>query len=258
MKKIFTIGLFLMFFSKLFAQGGYDDLRIMYVEEDYEKCYKKCMKYIEDDETKKDALPYFYFAATNFRLSEKTKYADDYPNAEKDAISYAGKFVKKDKTGDYADYDLKVRFYEELKEYLLEQVVNYWDENTEKMYKKAAGLLKKMEKVDPNDAGVFLMRGMAEIYIKNKTEGKQLVYDAYERVKTTGVDTPFEDLSASTQHSFRLALMYYAKFRVESEDVPGAMEVLTLGHSYFYDENDDYKHDYTSDFKELYDKLNKQ
>ncbi len=258
MKQLFTLALILLGSVKLFAQGGYDDLRVMYVEEDYEKCYKKCMKYLEDDEAKRDALPYFYFAATNYRLSEKAKYAEDYPNAEKDAISYAGKFVKKDKNGDYADYDLKVRFFEELKMDLAEQVENYWEEGSEKAYKKAVGVLKKAEKVDPNDSGITLLRGIVEIYTGNKTEGKQVVADGYERVKMTGVDVTFADLSASTQYFYKMALMRYAKFRVESKDPSGALEVLTLGHSYFYDENEDYHHEYNTDFKKFYDELNQQ
>lgn len=258
MKRFFTLTLILFASIKMMAQGAYDDLRVMYVEENYEKCYKKCMKYLEDDEAKRHALPYFYFAATNYRLSQSTKFADDYPNAAKDAISYAGKFTKKDKKGDYADYDLKVRFFEELKMDLAEQIENYWIDGTEKGYKKAVGILKKTEKIDPTDAGVALLRGIAEIKTGNKTEGKKLTFEGYERVKTTGVDVAFEDLSASTQYFYRMSLMYYAKFRVESKDPSGALEVLTLGHSYFYEDNDEYKHEYNGDFRTLYDELNQQ
>ena len=52
--------------------------------------------------------------------------------------------------------------------------------------------------------------------------------------------------------------MNYAKFRIESKDPSGALEVLTLGHSYFYDENEEYKHEYNNDYKKLYDDLNQQ
>ena len=46
MKRFFTLGLILLASVKLMAQGAYDDLRVIYVEDDYEKCYKKCMKYL--------------------------------------------------------------------------------------------------------------------------------------------------------------------------------------------------------------------
>lgn len=258
MKRIFTLGLILLGSLRLFAQGTYDDLRVLYVEEDYEKCYKKAFKYIEGEETKRHALPYFFFAAVNYRLSQKTKYAEDYPKAEKDAISYAGKFVKKDKNDDYAGYDLKNRFFEELKMDLAEQVDNYWEQGDERGFKKAASILKKLEKIDPIDASAFLLRGIAEIKTGNKTEGKKLVYEGFERVKMTGVDVAFSDLSASTQYFYRMTLIRYAQFRVESEDVPGALEVLTLGHSYFYEENEDYQFDYNDDYKKLYDELNQK
>ena len=55
-----------------------------------------------------------------------------------------------------------------------------------------------------------------------------------------------------------MTLIRYAQFRVESEDVPGALEVLTLGHSYFYEENEDYQFDYNDDYKKLYDELNQK
>ena len=210
MKQIFTLGLILLTSFKMMAQGAYDDLRVLYVEESYEKCYKKAFKYIEGEESKRHALPYFFYAAVNYRLSQNSKYSEDYPSAAKDAISYAGKFVKKDKNGDYSDYDLKMRFFEELKMDLAEQIENYWTDGTEKGYKKVASILKKAQKLDPQDAGMALLRGIAEIKTGNKTEGKKLVFEGYDRVKTTGVDVAFADLSASTQYFYRMALMNYS------------------------------------------------
>lgn len=255
MKKIFSI-LFTILTINAFSQGVYDDLKVLYVGEDYEKCYKKCMKYLEDEESAKHPLPYLFFSMTNYKISQLDKFKDDYPKAESDAISYAGKFVKKDKLGDYKDYDLKLRYFEELKNYLSEQVENYFTDGDERGYKKASSILSKIQKFDPDDKSAVLLEGICEIRVNNKTEGKKLLSDGFKLIKTVGVDIQFEDMDAATQYLFRFALIKYTEFQVESDNRDGAKETISLGHQYFYEKNDAYKKEYNPDYKELYDKLN--
>jgi hypothetical protein len=255
MKKIASI-LFTILTITAFSQGVYDDLKVLYVGEEYEKCYKKCQKYLEDEEAAKHPLPYLFFSMTNYKISQQDKFKDDYPNAEKDAISYAGKFVKKDKNGDYKNHDMKLRYFEELKSYLNEQIENYFTDGDEKGYKKAAGLLSKIQSFDPNDKSAMLLEGICEIRVNNKTEGKKLLSDGFKLIKTVGVDVQFADMDAATQYLYRFALLKYTQFQLDSDNRDGAKETISLGHQYFYSKNDAYKKEYNADYKELYDKLN--
>ncbi|MFP5471395.1 MAG: hypothetical protein ACLGGV_07340 [Bacteroidia bacterium] len=248
--------LFSLLTINIFSQGVYDDLKVLYVGEEYEKCYKKCLKYLEDEEAAKHPLPYLFFSMANYKISQQDKFKDDYPNAEKDAISYAGKFVKKDKLGDYKGYELKLRYFEELKAYLAEQIENYFTDGDEKGFKKASGLLSKIQTFDPNDKSAMLLEGVCEIRVNNKTEGKKLLSDGLKLIKTVGVDVQFEDMDAATQSLYRFALIKYTEFQIESDNRDGAKETISLGHQYFYEKNDAYKKEYNQDYKELYDKLN--
>lgn len=255
MKKTILLGTFLLTFFAGFSQA-FDDLRMLLIDEKFEKCYKECEKYLDDDETKYHPLVQLYFAMVNYKMSKRNEFAEDYPDADRDALSYASKFVKKDKNGDYANYDLKIRFFEDIKMDYAEQIENYWMEGDDRAFKKAGSLLNKLAKVDPEDAGIELMYAITEMYTGSAYQAKQLVSDAYDKIKAVGVDKPFKDLSASTQYFYRNALMKYAKFRMENENPTGAIEVLTLGHTYFYNESNESKLEYNTDYKNLYDSLN--
>jgi len=135
MNKLFILLFSLTLGFNAFSQG-YDDLKMLYTDESYEKLFKKCEKYINNEKTANDPLPYLYYSMANFRISQQQKYALDYPKAYSEAVSYAGKFTKKDaKKGDYKDYELKVRFFEELKTTMVEETENYFTEGDEKAFK---------------------------------------------------------------------------------------------------------------------------
>jgi hypothetical protein len=256
MNKLLTLLSFALLSFNAISQG-YDDLKMLYTDESYEKLFKKCEKYINNEKTANDPLPYLYFSMANFRLSQQQKFALDYPKAYSDAVSYAGKFVKKDsKKGDYKDYELKVRYFEELKSTMVEETENYFTEGDDKSFKKAASSLKKMSSFDPEDRSVTIVRAIAEMKSNNKTEGKKLMAEGTKHLKQIGVDVLFDSMSESTQYFYRFALIEYTKYLVELKNFELAKEIISLGHQYFYSKNDAYKKEYSPEYKELYDKLN--
>lgn len=255
MKKLlftFFFGLLLVNpISKAFAQE-YEDLLVLFVDEKYEKCYDKAVKYMEDDKTKNDALPYLYASEAMYEMSRDHQYVDIFPNAYKEALSYAAKYRKKDKAYSYKS-DAE-EYIEKLKKTILEEVDNYVLEGDEKSYKKALGLMKKVVQIDPLCPGSMLLRGDLEILTKNKTEGKKMVIEGLDQIKKVGTDIQFGDMTLTQQMYMKYALMFNAKQSMES-DLAKAREIISIGQPYFGEERDDCLIEDNSDFKKLYKEI---
>jgi hypothetical protein len=230
----------------------YEDLLVLLVDEKYEKCYDKAVKYNSKDDTKNDPIPYLYAAQALFAMSQDHAYIETFPNAYKEALSYAGKYRKKDKA--YAYRTDAEPFLEELKAVVLEEVDNYILEGTEKTYKKALGLIKKVVKFDPNCGGAVLLRGQLEILTKNKTEGKKIVVSGFEMLDKIGTDIEFGDLTLSQQEFMKFAIMFSAKLSVE-KDLSRAREIIAIGQPYFGEERDDCLIEDNEDWNKLYKEI---
>lgn len=237
--------------SEVFAQD-YEDLLVLLVDEKYEKCFDKAVKYMEKDDTKNDPLPYLYAAQALFAMSQDHQYIETFPNAYKDALSYAGKYRKKDKA--YAYKSDAEPFIEKLKLVVLEEVDNYLLEADEKSYKKALGLMKKVTKIDPECVGTVILWGELEILTKNKTEGKKIVVEGFEMFDKVGTDIQFGDLTLSQQKYLKYALMFSAKIAME-KDLAKAREIISKGQQYFGEERDDLLIEDNEDFKKLYKEI---
>jgi len=252
MKKIIVLGfIFLASIAKSFAQD-YQELLVMYVEEDYEKCFAKSIKYTENDKTKKDALPYLYASMASYAMSQDHKYSEDYPKAYKTALSFLAKYRKKDKTYDYRE-DAE-EYIEKVKFVIMEEADNYFLEATEKSYKKALSLIKKVTQFDPNCYGALLLKGELDILTKNKTEGKKVVAEALEKIKTIGTEVQFGDMTESQQMYLKRALIEYAKY-IQKIDLSRAKEVISLGQEFFYEKREDCLLEDNKDFIKVYDEI---
>lgn len=251
MKNLLIILLILLFSQKLFAQD-YMDLLALIADEKYEKCLFKCQKLIESEKTKKEPLPYLYASMSYYEMSRDHKFKDDYPKAFKNALSYLGKYRKKDKSYEFKE-DAE-EYMEKLKFILLEEIENYALDGTEKSAKKTASLMKKIITFDPDDNGAKLIQGLNFILSKNKTEGKRVVADAFDLIKKIGTDIEFGNMTESQQVYLKFALIQYTKFQQPIDPI-AAKETISLGHQFFYEKRDDCLIDDNSDFKELYDEI---
>ena len=244
---------------KLFAQD-YQDLLVLYVDEKFEKLLEKSLKYSEDEKTKNDPMPYLYVSKAYYEMSKDHKYKTDFPNAYVEALAWAGKYRKKDKS--YAYKTEAEPHIEKLKKEILEEVDNAFLDGTEKSYKKALGSLKKVIVFDPECIGSELLRGELEILLKNKAEGTKLVNEAMKKVnaigkegnKSEGSVIMFSNFTETQQLYLKFALMTKAKLLLSSSKSQ-AKDIMGKGHQYFYKEREDQKYEYTTDFKDLYDKL---
>lgn len=253
MKKILVIlSLVVYSFGNTVLSQEYKDLLILYVDENYEKCFGKALNYTENDKTKDHPLPYLYVSMASFGISQDHQYSENWPKAYSTALSFATKYRKKDPDNTYAEDSQE--YIDKLKGIIYEEVENYMLAGTEKEYKKAAGILKKACSFDPNDYGAKLLWGEMEILTKNQTEGKKIVSEAIDSIKTIGADVQLGDLTKIQQKYLRKSLMEYALF-IDAKDHATAIEIISIGQPFFYEEREDCALDDNEGFKKIYDQI---
>ena len=253
-KLLLLISLFLsqlMFTLTLNAQD-YMDLLLLFVDEKYDICYHKAIKYTTKDKTKADALPYLYVAMASLEMSQDHKYTNMYPKAYKTSISYIGKYRKKDKEFEYQQ-DAE-EFIERIKFIIAEDIENLMEEKTESSFMKAASFTNKICKMDPKDNGAKLLYAYLCYVTKNKSTGKELYKTSMEYIHNIQDDKfAFSNMTESQQYFLRLGIMEYANYKRKKPSA--AMPVIELGKKFFYIDRNDCLLEDNSDFKALYDEL---
>ncbi len=249
--KVFIISVFYLLTANSTALAQfteYSDLLVYYVDEEYEKCLKKADKYMSKDESKYDPLPYLYTSMTYYEMSRDNKYAEDYPKAYRNCLSYLTKYRRKDKT--YAYKSDAEPFIEKIKLVIAEEIENYKLDGTEKADKKITGLLKKLVRIDPDDAGIELLLGVYYSKTKNRSESKKYLASGKERVIQIGDSIPFGELTKSQQLFFKESLISY--YLLKKERFPEAAEkILLLGEEFFVKEREDSQLENIDDYKKV-------
>ena len=263
MKKSFLKLYFILFittlnlFSRNFVaqtDNEYMDLLLLFVDEKYEVCYNKSMKYTEKEKTKKDPLPYLYISMASFEMSRDHKYTNTFPKAYKTAISFAAKYRKKDK--EYKFKSDAEKFIDDFKLVITEEVENYLLEGTAAKYGKAAGLTKKICAMDPDDYGAKLMYALLSDLTKNKTESKEYMKICIPKLEEYQANSSMlKAMTKSQQTILRFALMEYSNY-YQLKEPTKAKQMLEYGKNMYYEKADFLKIGYNTDFKIKYDKLN--
>ncbi|GEM_PF-1110337 len=289
MKRIILISLGLLSFGVNFSQESKveEKLKIWYADEKYLKLADKATGYLEG-KYKKDPVPYIYASMALLRISQNNDLAKDIPKAFKDALSYAGKYGKKDPEFQY--YDKYINHFEELKEIVAEEIDNFLleDDKTkiDKALKNSIALLKKINDMDPNDKGAQILRGYLELHAKNSAVAKPILKEyipMVETLKATRAEMPpkaelveedpkakkkkkkgpeikplkpFEEMTAMEQRYLRMGLMYYAKYLHSKGKPDEAKQIIEIGKPYFYNKNELSLAKYDPRYKEIYNKIN--
>jgi len=233
------------------TENTYENLLVLYVNEDYKNCFNKSLKYTVKDKTKKDPLPYLFASKASYEMSQDHKYTEEFPKARKTALSYAAKYRKKDK--EYLFKEDAEEFLNDFKINIIEELENYLQEGTDKTYSKAVGLTKKTCDIDPDDIGAKLLYSILCTITKNKTNAKEYLklcipkLEEYEKNKFS-----LKYMSESQQLFLRYAIMEYAKYYKE-KDAAKSKKMMEYGKPLFYEENDFSKIEYNMDYKFLFD-----
>jgi len=213
----------------LISQAEYNKLLMWIVDEKYENVLYKCIRYTEDEKTKKLPLPYIYMgqAYLGIHLTEDNELRETFQvdklKALKNSLKYTAKYRKKDKENlHYHEY---TEFFDEL-----------WDETknaaeTEmdnEKFTKAKSYYKYLTTIDPEDPGAWLMYAAVYQHLKSRKEAA----DTYEKARQLLIEFGGRGLRDVQLELLHFAIIYNAEL-LKSINRPAALEWLALGKDLF-------------------------
>lgn len=205
------------------SQDQFEDLRILYMDEKYEKLISKSTNYVENDKTRKSPEPYLYMSKAYFEISQREQYNEDYPpeKAFRNAMKWAAKYRRKDKEGIlYYDNDM---YFQELKKSAINEAAGLM---SDEKYSRAKRYYDGICDFDPEDAGAWLMLGYCQLKIRNVTEAKM-------NYKQAGVVLNTRDMTTlnSTERKLLLnGVVTYSEYLTTEGMRDSARTTLELAH----------------------------
>lgn len=238
MKHLITAALAILAITAHAQKHVYQDLLVLYVDEQYEKCLAKAENYTLNDATKKDPLPYLYMSMSLYEMSKIEKYQKDYPKASRDALKWAEKYRKKDRNLEYfANYE---DFWAELNTMAMEQGENLYDD---KAYAKAKQVFDAMVGYYPENPGAWIMFALCQYKTNLAKEGDL----SMKEFAKANMNTDISRLPADQKKLLKNALIRYAEHVNTKGMRDSAKATLHIGKDHFMGEND---------FKGIYEEFN--
>lgn len=238
MKNIITLVGLLFLSLTTFAQGEYNDLKILYADEDYEKLVRECEKYTENDKTKYDPVPYFWAARGLYKISLSGTTDERYKNAYKDAITFLSKGIKYDeKKNDGATMEEFSDFVDEFRNSLYQRISNDIESAA---YKKAYSWAIKYTKISNESTGVNFVIGACKYNDGDRSSARTAWTEAEKALEElTGVDSWNE----ADRDMLKLGILQTAKAYKASQQMDNARKILNKAAQWF-EEDDDWKSEY--------------
>lgn len=236
---LFILVLILSFQHTAKAQPDdeYNDLLFLLVDAKYDKLLYKSMGYIEDEDTRKDPLPYLYTSMCYFEMSKLEEYDEEFPRAFKDAVKYCVKYRKKDASGFYvAD---NAEYIDDLKRQTYEVADGYYQ--TDKIA-KAKSFYKDLVGIDPIDWGAWLLKGVSEAKLNMVADSKISFETGIKGLEST---ESVEDYLPGQALILKMGIINYGEYLKSKGKLTDAKEVMTLGYKFLKDDNE-YKMAYDS------------
>ena len=232
MKNIITI-LAVLFVTQIGFGQNYDDLKILYADENYEKLVKVAEKYTEGEKTKKDVLPYIWLAKGLYKISLSGSDDERFKNAYKDAIKFLGKGMKYDiKLNDGATLDEHREFIDEFQLSLYQRISNELEAGA---YKKAYSWAVKYKKISQNLVGMYYVSGACKFNDSDKssartfwTEGEKLLEEV----------TDIDSWSEADRMMFKLGIIHSALSYKNTRQMDKAKAILNKAAQWFEEDED--------------------
>lgn len=259
MKKLLFLLLLLSANVTMAQPPNYDDLLMLFTDENWEKLIKESEKYTMKEDTKSDPLAHMWLAKGLYYMSLSGTDDEDYKSAYKDAITSMGKVIKLDKSGDIQD-DQAV-FIETFKMDLVERI-----ENEMSTPKKAAGWITKYYKFEPAFIGAKYLEGACKYLDADKASANILWKEGEAALKDLTVDNFNKDFGMSDKQLFLMGILKTVECYNASKQLDKAKTLLGKT-AQFYIENADLANDPNSEddvkkaddlkaqFKEVYDNV---
>jgi tetratricopeptide (TPR) repeat protein len=193
---------------------NYEDLLVLYVDGEYEKCIKRSEKYIDDSDTRRDPLPYLYASKCYHEMSKLEEFTsqEEYRKADRDALKYAVKYRKKDK--DLAYFHVHEDYWRELNKYAMDMGLMWYDQGE---YSKARQIFSRMVGYDPQNPGAWQMLALTQAKARMLRDAKESMATAQELLETARSKDP--DLGSLTKNKRSLwetALQNYDEYLKEN------------------------------------------
>jgi tetratricopeptide (TPR) repeat protein len=213
----------------LISQDEYNKLLMWIVDEKFENVLYKCIRYTENDKTKKLPLPYLYMgkAYLGIHLTEdnelRVKFQVDKLKALKNSLKYTAKFRKKDKENLHS-HEHTVFFDE-----LWNETKNAAEtEMDSEKYTKARSYYKYLATIDPEDPGAWLMYAAVYQHLKSRKEAA----DTYEKARQLLLEFEGRGLREVQMELLLFAIIYNVEL-LKDTNRASALEWLAIGEDLF-------------------------
>ncbi len=199
----------------------FDDLRVLYMDQKYEKLISKAENYVESDKTRKSADPYLYLSKAYYEMSRLEEFNEKYPpdKAFRDAMKWASKYRRKDPEG--ALFDENDFYFNELKKSAMEEAGGLM---SDQKYSRAKRFYDGICDFDPNDAGAWLMLGYCQMQIRAMQEAKLAYIEAGKVLHTR----PMDNLNSTERTLLREGTINYAEYLMNESMRDSARVLVNL------------------------------
>lgn len=217
---IAAVFVFVAGFAKA-QEDEFADLRILYMDQKYEKLISKAEGYVAKDKTRKSPEPYLYLSKAYFEMSQLDEYAEKYPpdKSFRDALKWASKYRRKDKEGNiYDDNDF---YFNELKKSAIEEAGGLM---SDQKYSRAKRYYDGITDFDPTDAGAWLMLGYCQLQMRSMQEAKLTYQEAGKAMYTANL----EKLNSTERKLLLNGVINYADYLIEEGMKDSARTTLDL------------------------------
>lgn len=218
----------------------YEDLLILYVDEEYPKCVQRAERYTDRANTHRDALPYLYASMCYFEMSKIPKYQEmaEYKHADREALKWAAKFRRKDKNNEffpnYEDY------WTSLNTVAQEMGINLLEQQ---QYSKAKTQFQRITRYNPENPGAWQMLALAQAGMNNKRDAAESMKKYQEALDAV---PNIAQLPVDQRKLLRAGLILSAEDLLQAGRLDSARATVAVGDPYFLD---------NAEFKALYDEL---
>ncbi len=203
------------------AQEDFDDLRVLYMDEKYEKLISKAERYADDDDLRKSPEPYLYLSKAYYEISQLEEYNEKYPpeKAFRNALKWAAKYRRKDPEG--ALFEENDLYFTELKKSAITEAGGLM---SDQKYSRAKRYYDSICDFDPEDAGAWMMLGYCKVEMRNVREADMDFKEAGKVLHTRDMAS----LNSTERKLLREGVLTYSDYLVEQGKKDSARTTLDL------------------------------
>jgi tetratricopeptide (TPR) repeat protein len=214
------------------SEKDMDKMLFYYVDEEYEKLLKMAIKYTQDEDTRRNPVPYIYVSQAYYEMSKIEEFDESYPRAYRDAVKYAVKFTKKDKTGEFKGDNAE--YIDGLKIQTFELADNYYQVGK---YSKAKTYDKYLTGMDPEDWGSWFLKGVTEMRLNMRTDSGESIKTAINGLSALDKEQ-VENYLPGQLMILKKGIIAYSEYMKDLGKMSESKEVINLGYPYFENDNE--------------------